>query len=151
MSQQPAAAAAVPAPSPVALPFEIVVPGVPASSQAKGRSKAAWKLTVTTAAQSSLPPGSIPTTDDVEIRIVYFHDAAPLDVDNMIKPIQDALRGVVYADDAQVADTHGSRRDLGGKFQLKGLSPALADGFLLGGPFVHIKVTEAPDPSELLT
>lgn len=102
-------------------------------------------------AQAVLGPGAVPATCEVEIRIVYFHDEAPLDVDNMIKPIQDALCGVVYADDSQVADTHGSRRDLNGKYQLRGLTSALAEGFLTGGPFVHIKVTPAPDPSELLT
>lgn len=137
--------------SPGVLPFEVMVPGVPASSQAKSRSKAAWKRAVTSKAQAVLGTSALPAACEVEIRIVYFHDEAPLDVDNMIKPIQDALCGVVYADDSQVADTHGSRRDLNGKYQLRGLTPALAEGFLTGGPFVHIKVTQAPDPSELLT
>jgi crossover junction endodeoxyribonuclease RusA len=129
----------------------MVVAGIPASSQASSRSKAAWRRQVSDKAQKLLPPGAVPTTDEVEIRIVYFHDTAPLDVDNMIKPIQDALCGVIYADDSQVADTHGSRRDLNGTYQLRGLTTTLADGFLGGGPFVHVKVTQAPDPSELLT
>jgi crossover junction endodeoxyribonuclease RusA len=135
----------------VVLPFEFVVPGVPASAQAKARSKSAWKAKVAACAQAELPPQSVPTLDDLEIRIVYFHDAAPLDVDNMIKPIQDALCGVVYDDDAQVTDTHGSRRSVNGAFQLTGLTPALAAAFLRGGPFVHVMVSAAPDPTVLLT
>ena len=134
------------------LPFEIVVLGIPASAQAKGRSKAAWKIDVAQKARTAVGEDTTPVSCEVEIRIVYFHDQTPLDVDNMIKPIQDALCGIVYEDDAQVADAHASRRDLAGKFTLAGgLSSALAEGFVAGGPFVHIKVSLAPDPSELLS
>jgi crossover junction endodeoxyribonuclease RusA len=129
----------------------MVVAGVPASSQASGRSKTRWKQKVAAKALAVLPPGASPTSDDVEIRIVYYHEEAPLDVDNMIKPIQDALCGLVYEDDAQVADTHGSRRDLNDSFRVNGMSPALAEGFVGGKAFVHIKVSQAPNPSELIT
>ena len=43
---------------------------------------------------------------DVEVRLTLVHLAGddPVDIDNIIKPIQDALVGVVYADDEAVCD-----------------------------------------------
>jgi crossover junction endodeoxyribonuclease RusA len=40
----------------------------------------------------------------------------------MVKPIQDALAGVVYVDDNQVTDVQASRRSLDGRFKVKGMS-----------------------------
>lgn len=101
------------------VPVDFVVLGVPASSQAGAASKTRWKAKVATAARDALAPLALPTEEDVEIVIVYFHEDAPLDVDNMIKPIQDALCGVVYKDDSQVSDTRGSRRDLDGRYEVR--------------------------------
>jgi hypothetical protein len=90
-----------------------------------------------------------PLDVEVLLQLTYFHESAPLDVDNMIKPIQDALNGIVYVDDKQVARVVSSRSDLNGTFRVRGLSQALASGFASDGPFVHIKVKPAPDAQEL--
>jgi crossover junction endodeoxyribonuclease RusA len=74
---------------------------------------------------------------------------APLDVDNMIKPIQDSLVGLVYADDGQVTDAVGKKRKLDGSFRVKGMSTVLAEGFCRGVEFLHICVDNAPDHQEL--
>ena len=42
-------------------------------------------------------------------------DSSPADIDNSIKPIQDALVGVVLADDFQVTDVDSHRRFLSGQ------------------------------------
>ena len=83
------------------------------------------------------------------VKITFFHNEAPLDVDNMIKPIQDALIGIVYDDDKRVHDVTSSVRDLAGAFHLSGLTAALAEGFLSQGPFVHIRVEEPPNTEVL--
>jgi crossover junction endodeoxyribonuclease RusA len=106
----------------------------------------AW---VRLAAAARWPHGEPPLDSEVQLGLTYFHDSAPLDMDNMIKPIQDALIGLVYADDRQVASVISSRRDLDGSFRLNRLSPALAEGFLSRGPFVHVRVESRPDPQEL--
>ena len=94
--------------------------------------------------------GTDPPLDvEVMVQLTYFHESAPLDVDNMIKPIQDALIGIVYVDDKQVARVVSTRSDLNGSFRVRGLSEALAYGFLSDGPFVHVKVLPAPDTQEL--
>ena len=38
------------------------------------------------------------------VSIVYVFDSTPMDVDNIPKPILDALIGLVYFDDSQVID-----------------------------------------------
>lgn len=130
------------------LPWEFVALGVPISSQASGTSKTRWKSTVAVAAQAAW--GTDPPLDiEVMLQLTYFHESAPLDVDNMIKPIQDALNGIVYVDDKQVARVVSTRSDLDGSFRVRGLSEPLAVGFMSDGPFVHVKVLPPPDAQEL--
>lgn len=44
-----------------------------------------------------------PLTDDLSLRgVVYFRDRRR-DLDNVLKPLLDALQGVVYANDRQIA------------------------------------------------
>jgi hypothetical protein len=129
---------------------EFTVEGTPASSQASGRTKLAWKNEVYAAAATVWPKASDPVTDPVKIIVVYYYIGSPLDVDNMLKPIQDALNGLIYQDDGQITDTHGSKRALDGSFRVRGMSPVLAEAFCHGGEFVHIRVEQAPDPQDLV-
>lgn len=131
------------------LPWDFVVLGVPASVQAQSSTRTRWKAAVAAAASSAWPIGAPPMTDKVQIHVTYFHEGAPLDVDNMLKPIQDALCGIVYVDDNQLLDTHGHLRDVGGAYRVQGMTPAQADGFVSGGPFVHIRVEAMPGLQEL--
>jgi crossover junction endodeoxyribonuclease RusA len=132
------------------LPWDCVVLGVPASVQSNSRSRARWKAVVAAAAQAAWPAGDPPLTDKLQIHITCYHDSAPpLDVDNMLKPIQDALIGIVYQDDDQLMDTHGYLRDVNGHFLVRGMTPAQADGFVSGGPFVHIRIELPAAPGRL--
>ena len=132
------------------LPWDFVVIGTPLSSQASGTSKARWKAAVAAVARAAWPSGEPPLTDKLQIQITCFHDSAPpLDADNMLKPIQDALIGIVYEDDRQLTDTHGAMRDINDRYLLKGVTPALAEGFVAGVAFVHIRVAEPPDQGRL--
>jgi len=64
-------------------------------------------------------------------------------VDNIIKPIQDALNGVVFVDDGQVAETKSRKRPLNGSYQIKGASGLLLQGFAVGVGFLHVRVEES--------
>ncbi len=75
-------------------------------------------------------------------------DSVP-DSDNIVKPMREALAGVVYNYDYQVTDVVSRRRNLNGSFRVKGISPVLAAGFIQGVEFVHIRIEIAPDPSDL--
>jgi hypothetical protein len=131
------------------LPVEFVVPGVPVSTQTRNRQRLqAWKGQVRSAATGCVQPGEEPVTRRVIVTIVYYFTGASLDTDNMIKPIQDALKGVVYVDDGQVTDVRASVRSLDGSFKVRGMSAVLAGGFVGGSDFVHVRVADAPDEGE---
>lgn len=132
------------------IPFEFIVNGPPVSLQTKRRaSLQRWKATVRQEAERYWPVGDTPTRDMVRIIVTYYYVGESLDVDNMIKPIQDALRGLVYDDDHIVTDCLGRKRDLDGSFRIKGMSTVLAEGFCRGREFLHVRVEEAPDHREL--
>jgi hypothetical protein len=59
----------------------------------------------------------------------YFFGGASLDVDNMAKPILDALKGLVYSDDSQVTDLLCRKRDLKGDLRIQNPSPVLLASF----------------------
>jgi crossover junction endodeoxyribonuclease RusA len=73
-----------------------------------------------------------------------------MDNDNLVKPIQDALNALVYADDGLITDTSLRKTDLNGRFQVRGMSPILAEGFCSGEEFLHIRIEAAPDHGVLL-
>jgi len=132
------------------LPLEFIIAGPPVSLQTRNRSRLqAWKADVRRAATNVLAPGLLPTDDLVKIMITYYYDTSAPDVDNIIKPIQDALVALIYTDDCQVTDAISRKRNLNGYFQIRGMSPILAEGFCSGKEFLHITVDIAPDPREL--
>ncbi|NJO80641.1 MAG: RusA family crossover junction endodeoxyribonuclease [Cyanobacteria bacterium RM1_2_2] len=137
------------------LPFEFIVTGKPVSHQAKDRKRVqAWKLDVRNAAEACWKPGR-PVGDQVRVVITHYYDAVPgsedtvPDSDNIVKPVRDALNGLIYVDDYQVTDFVSRRRNLNGSFRVKGMSPVLAEGFCQGEEFLHVKIEVAPDPEEL--
>jgi Holliday junction resolvase RusA-like endonuclease len=123
------------------LPFEFTIQGPPVSHQTRNRQRLQqWKIDVAAAARAVLPGGSVPVPDPVEITITYYYEGDSPDVDNIIKPIQDALNGVVFVDDAQVAETKSRKRPLNGSYQIKGASGVLLQGFASGVGFLHVRV-----------
>ena len=84
-----------------------------------------------------------PFAEEVMVTITYFFDGASLDVDNMAKPILDALKGLVYSDDSQVTDLLCRKRDLNGDLRIQNPSPVLLANFSQSEPFLHITVVDA--------
>ena len=62
-----------------------------------------WRQDVKNAARQVWGSES-PVTGPVMVTITYFFDDILVDVDNIPKPILDALEGVVFEDDSQVYD-----------------------------------------------
>jgi len=135
------------------LPFEFVVAGPPVSAQARDRRRlAAWKRTVKSAAVASWPKQQKPVTEPTRLTVCYYHDriAIRLDNDNLVKPIQDALIGVVYMDDRLITDTTLRKTCVDGAFRVRGLSSVLAKGFESGREFLHVIVDLAPNHEDFL-
>ena len=84
-----------------------------------------------------------PSTGQFHFTLVYLCTGKTADVDNIIKPIQDALRGLVYADDALIVDVDGHRRLLTGIFDLTRLPPLLSAGVVSQKECVYMRVQES--------
>ncbi len=135
------------------LPFEFIVDGPPVSQQTHNvRRLREWQRKVREAAARYLPPGQAPLSSQISIKVIYFHDGviARLDNDNMIKPIQDALIGLIYHDDRQITDVRVRSTDLNGSFRVRGMSAILAEGFCRGNEFLYFQIEYAPNHEELL-
>ncbi len=131
-------------------PFEFVIPSRPVSQQARRRKRLQeWQQFVRTHAEKNWTPVHAMATGPVSITVIHLYDEVALDVDNILKPIMDALVGLTFHDDSLVTDATSRRRRLKGTFRLEGVSPALAGGFALGGEFVYVRVADAPPQDEL--
>ena len=60
-----------------------------------------------------------------------------------MKPIQDALVGLIFADDALVADVESHRRSLDGTFDLTQLPQLVIAGIASGQECVYVQVTNS--------
>ena len=127
------------------LPFEFVIPQRPVSQQARRQSRLReWKAFVAEHARLAITePRDLPS-DPVALRLLYVYDEAALDVDNILKPIQDALVGVLLGDDSIITDVEIRRRWRRTTFTLNAVSPTLAAGLALGHEFVYVALSDAP-------
>jgi crossover junction endodeoxyribonuclease RusA len=101
-------------------------------------------------AERSWTSSHTPADGPVCVTLIYLYDEAALDVDNILKPIQDALIGLGFFDDSLVTDAIIRRRHLRGTFDLTHVSPVLVEGFEYGNEFVYVQIGDAP-PQEQLT
>ena len=123
--------------------FEFVVSGAPVSQQTRRRALLRkWIQTVRRVARRwwGREP---PRAGAVAVKVSYFYDGDPLDVDNIPKPVLDALKGIVYDDDRQVFDLLCRKRQLGEELLIHNPSAAMLDSVRDGQPFLHISVAEA--------
>ena len=78
------------------------------------------------------------------LTITYFYECASMDIDNIPKPIADALKGLVYLDDDQLTDMLCRKRNLNNSLRIENPSAVLAGGIDRGHEFLYIVVEEAP-------
>jgi crossover junction endodeoxyribonuclease RusA len=127
-------------------PIEFLVEGTPVSSQAKrGKSRAEWKERVRSASRAVLPEGHFATSGRLAATLFYFPDAAMQgDIDNIVKPILDALGQHIYIDDAQVERVVVQKFEPGNVFLFRSPSAMLAEA--LGGrkPLLYVRVSNNP-------
>jgi Holliday junction resolvase RusA-like endonuclease len=128
------------------LPFEFVVDGPPVSQQARRRARVRrWTEEVRRSAAQDWPVGEFPEMGPIMLTIIYFYDAVEVDVDNILKPILDALKGLLYMDDNQIADILCRKRNLNSNLRIENPSSMLVDRFSRGKEFLYIVVEQAPD------
>lgn len=132
--------------------FEFFVEGPPLSQQTRNSERLReWKEYVRTEAAKQWRPRT-PVEGPLKLTVVYYHErqSVLIDHDNMIKPIQDALAGLIYMDDRQITDAQTRKTNIDGRFRLRRLSAVYARAFGGGREFVYIRIEEAPSHEELL-
>src|SRR5580700_7296123 len=128
---------------------EFTVPGPPVSAQSHNRLLLnTWKNAVRTEARRACAALNVsdPMTGCLRFVCVNYYEgvAAPLDDDNMVKPIRDALQGVVYENDKQISDSSVRQTNIDSAVVIRHASVAIALAYCQGDEFVYVKVEPAP-------
>lgn len=132
--------------------FEFLIQKRPVSLQTKSRRNLqAWKQYVFNEASKSWAVGTPPlSAGGLRCSIVYLSADMPADIDNIIKPIQDALVGLVIEDDFLITDVDSHRRPLNHPFDPNGMPQLLSHGYFLGAECVYVKISPAKNLREYL-
>ena len=89
------------------------------------------------------PQDAGPLASTLAFSMTYFYkDAAP-DVDNMIKPVQDSLIGLVYEDDSQIIDTRSTKYNIANTGLRTSFRDALSS-FYTYSDFIHVIISSKP-------
>jgi crossover junction endodeoxyribonuclease RusA len=131
-------------------PIEFVIPQRPVSQQARRQARLReWKEFVAEHARLAVNEPRELASEPVALKLLYVYEEAALDIDNILKPIQDALIGVLLEDDSVITDVEIRRRWLRTAFTINAVSPTLATGLALGREFVWLALSDAP-PQDVL-
>ena len=117
--------------------FELLLPRRPLSLQAKKLQP--WKAYVRTEAGRVWTAAPAAATA-FRLTLVYLCNTSPVDIDNIIKPIQDALETVVYPADEFITDVDSHRRLFTEPFDLTGLPALLIQGIAQQQECVYVRV-----------
>jgi crossover junction endodeoxyribonuclease RusA len=127
------------------LPIEFVVEGVAVSLQASAPTRAAWRETIRAAGAVVVPGDAWALTERVAVTIYYFPEGAMIgDVDNIVKPILDAMTGPIYVDDRQVERVVVQKFEPDNVFSFSNPSQTLVAALAKEGAAVYIRVIDDP-------
>ena len=124
------------------LPLRLIVNGVPVSQQCrKGATKDNWTAAVKSAARKGIAGAA--RTNPLRVEIFYFFSqGGRIDLDNLAKPICDALNNLVYVDDSQISELYLRKLNMEGGFRLRETPTELAAALQKGGDFVYVNISE---------
>jgi len=132
------------------LPFEFVVEGPPVSQQTRRRDRLPpWRAVIRAAAEARWPAEDVPVEQQISVEITHFFEGAPADVDNIVKPIFDALKGFVFVDDSQVTDLSSRGLNISGPYTVDLSSSVLTEALANGREFLHVRIIPSADSGEL--
>ena len=90
-----------------------------------------------------MPEDAEAVAGPIMVSIAYFYDGVDIDVDNLPKLILDALKGLVFADDARVADLVCGKRRIAPDMTVGSQSTLLRKSVNEGRAFTYVRVEEA--------
>jgi crossover junction endodeoxyribonuclease RusA len=130
----------------IEFPVEFLVAGTPVSLSAKRRESVdQWKLRIVDATRSVLPDGHFATEKPVSATLFYFPAAEMAgDIDNIVKPVLDALGRHIYLDDRQVHRVLVQKFEPGNVFEFAAPSSTLQDALSRAKPVLYIRLSNDP-------
>jgi hypothetical protein len=134
----------------IEFPVEFLVLGTPVSAQAKRRESIdQWQARIKDASQVALPEGHFATRGPIAIRLFYFPAAAMTgDIDNIVKPILDALRRYIYLDDRQIERLVVQKFEPERVFQFRVPSAILSEALDADRPLLYVRLSDDPYEDE---
>lgn len=130
----------------IEFPIEFLVRGTPVSLQAKrARSREEWKARVTAASCAAIPSPHFASEDRLAITIFYLPDE-PMqgDIDNIVKPILDALSHHIYIDDRQVERVVVQKFEPGNAFTFSQPTAKFTEALVADRPILYVRVSANP-------
>jgi crossover junction endodeoxyribonuclease RusA len=134
----------------MALLLEFVVPGPPVSHQTSDRANLkAWKDKVK--AEAAKTWTGAPLAVNLRFTLINFHegDKPPMDDDNMVKPIRDALNKFVYDDDRQIRHSETYHIPIDDPVRIRRASAILLAAFSKGDEFLYVRIEDVPTSIQL--
>jgi crossover junction endodeoxyribonuclease RusA len=125
---------------------EFALPGPPVSHQTNDKAHLkTWQARIK--AEAAKVWTSPPLTGKLKFLLINFHegDRPPLDDDNMVKPIRDALNKFVYDDDRQIRCSETLQVSIDAPIRIRKASKILLDAFCKGDEFLYVRIEDAPD------
>jgi crossover junction endodeoxyribonuclease RusA len=127
-------------------PLEFFIERVPVSQGGSPRSKERWKALVAEAArQRQRETDELGFLDERALAVtIYYFPGAPMggDIDNIVKPILDALIGVAYRDDRVVERVVSQKFEPQIDREFAAPSAQLAAALDRGPPVVYVRVDD---------
>ena len=127
--------------------LEFTIGGPPISHQTRDKANLRRWMTEIRAAASIAWAGKPPLTAQLKCTIINFHEGglASLDDDNMVKPIRDAMNGLVYRDDRQISYSETIQVGIDAPIKIRGASAILLAAYSRGDEFLYVRIDDAPD------
>jgi len=130
----------------LSFPIEFLVHGTAVSFQAKRpESRAEWKERVKDASRTAIPQPHFASNSPISVTL-YYLPAAPLqgDLDNIVKPILDALSRHIYLDDHQVERLVVQKFEPGLAFTFLNPSTTFASALGAERPVLYVRISDKP-------
>jgi crossover junction endodeoxyribonuclease RusA len=127
-------------------PVEFFIEGVPVSLGSSNRSRDRWKAIVAyTARQRQRETDELGFLDNRALAVtIYYFPSAPMegDIDNIVKPILDALIGIAYLDDGVVERVVSQKFEPQVDWAFAAPSDRLATALDKPAPIVYVRVDD---------
>ena len=130
----------------IEFPIEFLVKGTPVSHQAKRpESREEWKERVRAASTAVIPKPHFASEDRMSVTL-YYLPPAPMqgDIDNIVKPVLDALSRHIFIDDRQVERVLVQKFEPGKVFGFARPGDTLSEALQAERPVLYVRVSNDP-------